>query len=272
MKRKLLLILKIALSVSIFSSICYYIIDMVFLHSSPFKHVFIPVIFGALPVVLLIMIAILRKKSILKNAKRKFHEEISDAFDTDKRKLNKLLFSIYQYSKGKNKKSNRILSNLKKECKKSSEHTVVAIFRALNYTSLDKLEQAILVYDETIKKGYGTSAIFNNLGHLYSKKGDYKNAHENYDIAIRMDKSNIIACHNKAQLYFKEHDYEKAIQLSEKALSINPKFAPSTTLIAIIYALQGKTEEAIFAKGKAIENGEKSYSIDRAVSYYRNNH
>lgn len=271
MKRKLLLVLKIVLSVSINSSFAYYLIDIFLIHSSPFKHLFIPLIFGILPATLLILLVVLKRKAILKNAKRKFSSEISDAFDTDKRKLNKLLFSTYQYSVGKNNKSLRMLNRLKKACAKKSEHIVVALFRALNYTSLQKSTMAISVYDELIKDGYGTSPIFNNIGHLYSIVGDNKKAHENYDIAIRMDKTNITAYHNKAQLCFKEYEYKKAIELSNKALELNPKFSPSTTLLAIIYALTGTSEEAIKAKGNAIENGEKAYSIDRAVNYYRKN-
>ena len=129
----------------------------------------------------------------------------------------------------------------------------------------------LTIHESAIKNGYATSAFYSNLGHLYSRLQNDRKAHENYDQAIYLDPTNITAYHNKAQLCFKEGDYKESIILLTKALELNPKFAPSTTLLAIIYALYGTSEEAIAAKGKAIENGEASASIDRAVNYYRKN-
>jgi tetratricopeptide (TPR) repeat protein len=270
MKKKLLILLKIALSVSIIASLGYYVIDLTLLHSSPFEHILIPALFAILPVLLIVAISQIKRRRILKATKSKFKEEIAGTFEK-RRNLNKLLYAIYFFTIGKNKKSIRKLNKLKSKCKSKKDYVVIALFSALNYTAQDNIEQAVSIYEQSIKEGHGSTVIFNNLGHLYSKLGNDKKAHENYDIAIRKDKENITAYHNKAQLCFKEGNYKESIKLSKKALELNPKFAPSTTLLAIIYAIYGTYEEAIAAKGKAIENGEAPVSIDRAVNYYRKN-
>ncbi len=204
-------------------------------------------------------------KRAINSAEQKLFKETQGAFDTDAKCRRKLLFATYLFIKGKHKRSIKILESIKPKCEKTLDYRATYLFLALNYSAVNKEAHAITIYESAIKNGYATSAFYSNLGHLYSKEELSAEAHKNYDLAIHYDPKYITAYHNKAQLYFKENNYEKAIELSEKALDINQKFSPSTTLLAIIYALYGTSEEAIAAKGKAIENGEASASIDRAV-------
>lgn len=271
MKKKLLLLLKIALSVSIIASLGYYIFDLAFSHSSPFKHIVLPIVFAILPALLLVKLFIDDYKRAINSAEQKLFKETQGAFDTDAKCRRKLLFATYLFIKGKHKRSIKILESIKPKCEKTLDYRATYLFLALNYSAINKEAHAITIYESAIKNGYATSAFYSNLGHLYSRLQNDRKAHENYDQAIYLDPTNITAYHNKAQLCFKEGDYKESINLLTKALELNPKFAPSTTLLAIIYALYGTSEEAIAAKGKAIENGEASASIDRAVNYYRKN-
>ncbi|MBQ3017731.1 MAG: tetratricopeptide repeat protein [Clostridia bacterium] len=271
MKRKILFFVKIGLGVSILASTCFYVLNMIIAHSSPWKYIYVFTLFAVIPFFVLIKLFYDDYARIIDKVKAKFATEISDAFDGKIIKRHTLLISVFLFNKGKNRLSIILLTILSKKCIRVSDYRAVELFRALNYTALKKEPQAMLIYDKAIKNGYGTSAIFNNLGHLYSKEELSAEAHKNYDLAIHYDPKNITAYHNKAQLYFKENNYEKAIELSEKALDINPKFSPSTTLLAIIYALQGDNEKAIEAKGRAIENGESASNIDRTIKHYKDN-
>ena len=134
------------------------------------------------------------------------------------------------------------LKSLKPKCEKTTEHGVVELFRALNYTAMDQNKKAIEVYENAAKNGYANSGMYNNLGHLYAKDGRHELAHENYKLAIFYDPTNVAAYHNMAQLCFKQYDYKKASEYSKKALEISPKFKPSITLLAIIDSIENKKD------------------------------
>lgn len=270
MRKKGSLIAKIVLSVSIFASICFYLINIFVAHTSPFKYLWIIAIFDFVCAIIIIKLIMDDYKEKLENAENKYSKDIVGAFDGEDRIKRQLLLAIYYFSQNKNQKSNEILKKLESKCTKGSDYKAVLLFQALNYTNAGQEMQAIFTYEKAVKSGYATSNMYNNLGHLYAKSQDSIQAHNNYDLAIYIDATNFVAYHNKAQLCFKDGNSKMAIELLKKSLEINPAYRPSTTLLAVIYALEGDSKNALEFKGKAIENGENPSSIDRLIFYYKN--
>ncbi len=270
MRKKGPFIAKIVLSVSILASICFYLLNMIIAHSSPFKYLWLVIAFDIICAIIILKLISDENKEILENVEDRYSKDIVGAFDGEDRNKRKLLLAIYYFSQNKNKQSVDRLKKLEAKCDKPSDHKAILLFLALNYANMGQDMQAIITYEKAIKNGYATSNIYNNLGHLYAKSQDSIQAHKNYDTAIYFDNTNVVAYHNKAQLCFKEGNPKKAVELCQKSLEINPKYRPSSTLLAIIYALEGDNEKALMAKGRAIENGENASNIDRLIFYYKN--
>ena len=269
MNRKGRLIAKIVLSVSVFLSLCFYFVNLIVTDSSPLKYLWLIAIFDTVCAIIIVRIFVDENREILSIIEEKYAKDIIGAFDSEEKHRKKLLKAIYYFNQGKSKQSIDILKALESKCHNTSDYKAVLLFIALNYTNSGQDIQAMFYYEKAIKNGYASSNIYNNLGHLYAKAQENAQAHQNYDLAIYFDNMNIAAYHNKAQLCFKENNYKMALELSEKALHINPKYRPSSTLVAIIYALEGRTDEAVEAKGRAIENGESAASIERSILYYK---
>lgn len=263
-------IAKIVLGVSIFATIMVYLLDVIFSHSSPFKFLWLALVISITCLITLIKLIIDDVKDILEATQERYIKDIAGAFDGEDRKKKSLIWAVYFFSQAKYTKSIELLKRLEEKCEKPGDYRAIFLFLALSYANLGQDIQAIYTYEKAIKNGYGTSNIYNNLGHLYAKNQDTKQAHDNYDLAIYYDSTNVAAYYNKAQLCFKDGNRTLALELLNKALEINPTYRPSLTLVAVIYALEGKNDEAIAAKGKAIENGESAASIDRLILYYKN--
>ena len=262
-------IAKIALGVSVFAAILAYVLDILISHSSPFKFLWIVLIISLTCLGTMIKLIVDDVKDVLCETEEKYQKDIVGAFDSEEKAKRKLLWAVYCFSRGKNEKSLQILKNLEPKCTVSGDFRAVLLFMALSYANLGQNMQAIYSYEKAVKTGYATSNIHNNLGHLYAKAGDTMQAHQNYDMAIYYDSTNVAAYHNKAQLCFKDGNLEMALDLSKKALEINSEYRPCLTLVAVIYSLQEKGEESIWAKGKAIEAGESPATIDRLIEYYK---
>lgn len=244
MKKKLLLTLKILLVASTVGSAAFYVISIALLGFSPWDFIALVICVSLITAIVFARLGLDSHKNALNEAEHKFRKDIGSAFSGEDKKKKQLLSAIYHFSKKHNKKSLKKLSKLKPKCEKTKEHTVVELFRALNYTAMRQSKAAIDVYENAAKNGYICSNMYNNLGHLYAKESNFEMAHKNYDLAIFYEPTSVPAYHNKAQLCFKQYDYKNASLYSKKALDINPGFRPSATLLAIIESIQENDEKA----------------------------
>ena len=243
MKNKLLLTLRILLVALTIGAIAVYVLSIALWGFSPWDFIALVVCVPLITIIVFVKLGSDEHKNALHVAEQKFIKDIGSAFSGEEKKKKLLLSAIHQFSKKHNRKSLRKLAKLKPKCEKSREHTVVELFHALNYTALHQNKKAIEVYEKAAEAGYMNSSMYNNLGHLYAKEFSFDLAHKNYDLAIFYEPSNVAAYHNKAQLCFKQYDYQKASLYSKKALDIDPNFRPSATLLAIIESIQENNEK-----------------------------
>ena len=244
MKNKLLLTLKILLVALSLGTVAFYVLSIALWGFSPWDFITLVVCVPLITVIIFVKFGCDSHKNALNMAEQKFIKDIGSAFSGEEKKKRLLLCAIHHFSKKHNKKSLKKLSKLKPKCEKTKEHAVVELFRALNYTAMHQNKKAIEVYEKAAEAGYINSSMYNNLGHLYAKEISFDLAHKNYDLAIFYEPSNVAAYHNKAQLCFKQYDYQKASLYSKKALDIDPYFRPSATLLAIIDSIQENNEKA----------------------------
>ncbi|MGI9533885.1 MAG: tetratricopeptide repeat protein, partial [Thermodesulfobacteriota bacterium] len=133
-------------------------------------------------------------------------------------------------------------------------------------TKKGSTEEAIRLFEESIKKNPEDDQAYNKLGNAYYDSGQYKLALEQYKIA--WEKSNgkaseWIYISNIGDAYSRLLNYEEAIKHYEKALNINPKDDLINNSLGNAYSLTGNND-------KAIDFYQKAISINPKPVYYTN--
>lgn len=246
MNKKLMLFAKIALSVSVFLSFSLVSVFALIEERIRFIHVLCIFLFTFLPLIAIMKIFYDEYTERLVSAEARFQREINSAFASSTINKKRLLYAVYLYTAKKQKRSIKLLEKLKDKCENPTEYRVTYLFLALNYTSLQKYREAIYIYEDASDLRYANATFYSNLGHLYSKTGDRRRAHQNYDIALSLDQNNVVALHNKSYLYYKEGKFADARKLLERVQEINPTFSPSVKLLSSIYLKEGDLD-ALYA-------------------------
>jgi tetratricopeptide (TPR) repeat protein len=124
----------------------------------------------------------------------------------------------------------------------------------------------------------GVGNLFNNIGWVFDKQGDYEKALSYYKKTLEIDESvqgadNPAAAatyDNIAQVYDKQGDYEKALEYFKKALAIrervlgsdHPDTATTYNNMALVYDHQGDYEKALKYYEKALAIKERVLGPD----------
>jgi tetratricopeptide (TPR) repeat protein len=87
----------------------------------------------------------------------------------------------------------------------------------------ERYEEAIRIYDQTLKLDSGNARIWNNKGLCFSKLDRHAEAISCYDKALGIDSKYIIAWCNKGSSLIRLRKYEEALPCFCRALEIDPK-------------------------------------------------
>jgi Tfp pilus assembly protein PilF len=87
-------------------------------------------------------------------------------------------------------------------------------------------------------------------------------------LAIQNDENNPAPYNNLANLYFETSDFENAKIYAQKALQINHKMYQASTLLAIIYTLEGDKANAEKYSHMAIAGGRNPVELNKIIAYY----
>ena len=156
-----------------------------------------------------------------------------------------------------------------------NEAGLLSLTMGLNSVAFDFFKKALLVSKENRgEENASIAALYNNLGSVYRRKGEFDNAIEFYEKALSIDKKLFgnenprIATryNNLGSVYTKKGELDKAIQYSDQALAIFKKFhedehsdiATCYNNLGLAYRSKGKLD-------KAIEFYEKALSIDKKL-------
>lgn len=181
-----------------------------------------------------------RRSRRVSNRKALYQKEYSDfiqnAFSEDP-KLEKLFFkAVDDYNQSKPAAAIKKLSRLRKDCQRSADLYAVTVFSALCSDDMQLWDDAANLYQAALHMR-PNSTLASNMGLCHQKSGDSQKAMAAYELAIRIDPDNAYAHNNISALYFRDGDYESALDYAEAALEINDHLPQALSTAAICCSL-----------------------------------
>lgn len=118
--------------------------------------------------------------------------------------------------------------------------------------------------EKRVEADPNSSALRNDFGNLLAARRFPKEAREQYEIAMKIDKSNFLAPYNMGMVYETEGRISDAISAYEKSVDRNRGFPPARFRLGRLYERRGMTRDAIEQYARALE-------IDPAMRDVRRN-
>lgn len=206
-----------------------------------------------------------RKVSNKKAAYQKAYGEfIQNAF-YDEPKLEKKFYkavddyNFERYAAGIDK-----LAKLRGECQRTADLYAVTVFTALCCDGMGAYQEAVKHYADAARIR-DNSTLHSNAGICYMRMGMAEEAEECYRRAIQADGKNAFPWNNLATLYFRQEDYEQALEYAETAIEIDPKMPQALSCAAICCALLGDDEQYQHYYRLAVTSGYDGNKIKAAI-------
>ncbi len=129
---------------------------------------------------------------------------------------------------------------------------------ALAYTYLEDNTSAIAAY-EMAKKMYPkpNAKVYNNLGFLYGKTGQFDKAIELLTVAIKITPDFEEAYNNMGNALSGKQRYEESIPQFQKAIELNPRYAEAYKNLGSTYGNMTRYDSALICFKKSVELNEK---------------
>lgn len=269
-KKNVRIIVLSIIILAILAGIGFYIYDIVY-NGVPFEKNLLKIVLA----VLLLIASVFRLFKGNSRAKLSFYEkayaeEIGTAFKNNPRNRKCLVAATRYYDESKYDKSLKILSLLAKEAESENDLVPVLLFMALCYTDMGLSSYAIKVYYNLLEHSPKNSRAHSNLAVQLLNEGDFNLALAHYTEAINCDNQNYYAYNNRANCYFKMQDYDNAIIDAKKALEIKNNGVEAATLLTVIYALKGDSENKEKYYHLATASGRPAQEVDYAIEHHMN--
>ena len=144
--------------------------------------------------------------------------------------------------------------NLLLAIEKFSNNTEFFVELVNLYNRKELFDKSIELIKKLIEKNPKNSGFYGNLGYAYSLKRDFKNAEESFLKSIELDPKNASSLNNIAWLYC-EHDTKitEAIEYAKKAVSYEPLNDSYLDTLAEAYFKNKEWDKAIDAIKKAMK-------------------
>ncbi len=107
------------------------------------------------------------------------------------------------------------------------------------------IEQAISAYEQAIAADAASGGALVNLGTIYFKKRDWKQAEKYYRLAIEVDPSYALAEFNLANLFDERGECARAIEHYQAAVALDPNYADAHYNVALLYQGIGQLMKAL---------------------------
>jgi tetratricopeptide (TPR) repeat protein len=217
-----------------------------------------------------VIVAFFRPRNIRRAVNKKelyqksYSEYIQNAFSDNKKLENKLYAAIHDYNCDKPGAGLKKLEKLRKECQRTADLYAVTVFTGLCLDDMGQYEKAAEKY-ETALHIRPSSSMTSNLGLCWQRLGDTDKALSLYERAIELDSGNAVALNNISALYFRQGDYETALDYAEAALDCNAVMPQALSTAAICSALLGSEEEYKNYYRRAVSAGYDGNKIKNAI-------
>jgi Flp pilus assembly protein TadD len=125
--------------------------------------------------------------------------------------------------------------------------------------AIEFFEQAVAIYPQY-------DAAYDNLGATYMQLAQADKARAAFERAVQLNDKNAEAERNYARLLITNKDYARAIELLNKALTIEPQEPASLTLISIAQLHTGDVDAALQNALKVHQLSHQSYAVAHYVA------
>ncbi len=102
------------------------------------------------------------------------------------------------------------------------------------YLEKDKVDEAEFILNDILEISQESVNIFNSLGVLYRKKGDYETSLKQYKKALKIHPEEIYILYNVGRLCIDMKEPENAVEYFEKALIVDPDFIEAREVLDAI--------------------------------------
>ena len=201
------------------------------------------------------------KKALYQKA---YPEFIQEPF-ADEPKLEKKFYdAIHDYNRNKPSDAVAKLEKLRKECRNTAELRAVTVFTALALDDLGRYPESLQLYDAA-RKIRDSSTLASNMGLNCQRLGDMERAAEYYEEAIQLDSRNAYAYNNLSALFFRQGEYENALDAAKDALECNATMPQALSTAAICAKLLGDEEAYTGYYRRAVAAGYDGDKIKRVI-------
>ena len=143
------------------------------------------------------------------------------------------------------KRYDACIKEVKSKLKKFPNSLHLLNYQAMAYSALKKDREALLSYQNILKKDPSLAGPYYNIGIILKRNGRTEEAVESYKKAIALKPDYVQAYNNLGVLYKDNEKYENAITMFTKATELQPDHQNSYYNLALIKKDQGLSEEAI---------------------------
>ena len=172
-----------------------------------------------------------------------------------------LLYKLYEASSFKNNKTKFLaiierfkafsLALFDKTAIKNIKRNISYLrFLPLFFTGMYLLQfkeyaKVIKMYQKAIESAPGFASLYCVLGDIYLSTGYFEDAITEYKMAIWLDSFNIVAYRHLCRAYEEQGDYNQAIEVYNKLISMAPNMPDLYSNLANIYYIKGEFDLAI---------------------------
>ncbi len=121
------------------------------------------------------------------------------------------------------------------------------------YSREGQYEEAMECYEKAIKMQPENAVFYYNRGTAYGKCKEYDKALADYNMAIKIDPQNSYAYNNRGNVYYNRREYEKAMSDYNMAIKIDPQYSRAYNNRGIVYYNRGEFENALSDYNAAIK-------------------
>lgn len=145
----------------------------------------------------------------------------------------------------------------------------VLLIRGVAYRNKGNYKQAIEDFDRAIRLKPDIAEAFNNRGVTYDYKGDYERAIQDYNQVIKLRPDYAAPFNNRGLVYHEKGEYDRAIQDFDHAIRLKPGYAEAFENRGSAYLATGDYDQAIrdYSQAITLEPNYAGDFSDRAFAY-----
>ncbi len=139
----------------------------------------------------------------------------------------------------------KVIKGADKELKEQPDNVFLYIIKSKSLTALNKLENAISIYEKALEIFGDNKNIFFELGSVYLDLNKYEKSIEYLEQAVNIDNNYINALNNLGLAYKKSLSFNKAIEVFTKIIDIDSKHFLANYNLSLTHLLNSNRDKAL---------------------------